>query len=52
MSLVVGIRRNPRHVDSRFILILVDVFADPGVPGGAGEDDDLEEHTATNGDND
>lgn len=35
-----GIRRNPRHVDSRFILILVDVLTVLAVSDGNDDDDD------------
>lgn len=38
--------RSPRQVDSRFILILVDVVAGPGVTD-AGDDGGFEEHEAT-----
>lgn len=38
-SLAAGISRSPRQVDSRFILILVDVVTAPVVTNGAAEGD-------------
>lgn len=38
-SLAAGISRNPRQVDSRFILILVDVVTAPVVTNAAAEGD-------------